>query len=99
MSYSFIPFVNPKLTVLQYASPDIPSLKGCIHDPQVFKAFLTDSLHVPDSQIRLLTNENAARNMILDTFHEHLTMITNIYEGDPIVFFYAGYGSRRMAGQ
>jgi hypothetical protein len=32
--------------------------------------------------------------MILDTFLEHLTMNTNIYEGDPIAFFYAGYGSR-----
>lgn len=85
------------LHVLQYASPDISPLSGCVNDARSFKAFLTDCLHVPGSQIMLLTNKTATRSAVLNTFQKHFTNNTNIDEGDAIVFFYAGHGSRVMA--
>lgn len=57
-------------------------------------AYLTQSLQVPESQIVSLTNETATRSAILDTFQKHLTNNTEIDNGDAIIFFYAGHGSR-----
>lgn len=68
-----------------------------MNDAKSFKAFITDYLHAPGSQIRLLMNESATRRNILDAFQNHLTDNAEIDEGDAIVFFYAGNGSRVRA--
>jgi hypothetical protein len=39
-------------------------------------------------------NKSATRAAIIDAFHKHLTTNTNIDEGDAILFFYAGHGTR-----
>jgi hypothetical protein len=72
-------------------------LEGCVNDAKAFKAFLTERLHVPDSQIMLLMNKGAIRSAILDAIHTHLATNTKINEGDAIVLFYAGHGSRVIA--
>jgi hypothetical protein len=58
------------------------------------KDFLTECLHVPDSQIVLLTNEHATRGAILDNFQKHFTTNPRIHKNDAIVLYYAGHGSR-----
>lgn len=61
--------------------------------------FLTDKLLVPDSHIKLLLNESATRQAILDNFDSHLINNPKINDpaikpGDAIIFYYAGHGSR-----
>ncbi|KAJ6459838.1 caspase domain-containing protein [Mycena sanguinolenta] len=79
----------------------IRGLKGCVNDANAFKDFLTQSLHVPDSEshIKFITNELATRQNILDSFKTHLIENTNIRPqgGDTIIIFYAGHGSRVRA--
>jgi hypothetical protein len=85
--------MQPSL-VAQYASPTIPCLRGSVNDAKAFKGFLTDRLHVPGVQIKLLLNKDATRSAILNTFQKHLTENPQIDEGDALIFFYAGHGSR-----
>ncbi|KAJ7926155.1 caspase domain-containing protein [Mycena leptocephala] len=77
----------------------LPGLKGCVNDAKDFQDFLKKSLHVPDSHIKLIINEDATRANILDAFKTHLINNTDIRAGgdDAIIFFYAGYGSRVAA--
>jgi len=81
----------------QYASSHIPSLKGCVNDAKAFKTFLNGRLCVPDSQIVLLMNKNATRKAILAAFYKHLMRNDDICEGDTIIFYHAGHGSRVTA--
>ncbi|KAF8815985.1 hypothetical protein BYT27DRAFT_7209205 [Phlegmacium glaucopus] len=78
----------------QYMSFEVPNLKGCINDAKSIKSFLVDNLHVPDSQIVLLTNKSATRSAIISNFKSHLINNPEIQKGDAIVIFYAGHGSR-----
>jgi Caspase domain len=52
------------------------------------------SLCVPQSHIVVLTNEGATRYAILSSFENHLVQNNRIKKGDPIVWYYAGHGSR-----
>ena len=75
-------------------SNEIPNLRGCVNDAQSIKAFLFDRLHVPDSQIVFLTNEFATREAIISNFRMHLIYNHEILDGDTMVVYYAGHGSR-----
>jgi hypothetical protein len=44
-----------------------------------------------------LTNKDATRDAILTAFRQHLTTNDWIDEGDAIIFYYAGHGSRVKA--
>ena len=58
------------------------------------RQFLSSSLDVPDSNILVLTNNDATREKILSCFDSHLIRNENIQRNDPIIFFFAGHGSR-----
>jgi hypothetical protein len=96
-TYSQINFILLILSASQYASPHISFLKGCVNDAKAFKTFLNERLRVPDSQIVFLMDKNATRKAILAAFRKHLTTNDNIAEGDTIILYYAGHGSRVTA--
>ncbi|KAJ6579078.1 caspase domain-containing protein [Mycena vulgaris] len=87
----------------RYANSDLPPLKGCVNDAEAFRDYLTGALLVPNTKghIKMLTNEQAKRAQILQTFDEHLIQNSRIRDvdstgsaGDTIIFFFAGHGSR-----
>ena len=55
------------------------------------------SLKVPEANVCTLTDENATREAILSSFQNHLIENPLIEKGDPIIFFFAGHGSRVKA--
>jgi Caspase domain len=61
------------------------------------KSFLVSRLHVPDSHIKLLVNGGATRTKILDAWKTHLVDNDSIRNGDTILIFFAGHGSRVQA--
>lgn len=73
------------------------NLSGCVNDARSMFGFLVDRLHVPASNIVLLTDKAATRQAIISNFEEHLLYNKDILMGDTIVFFYAGHGSRLVA--
>ncbi|KAJ7772891.1 caspase domain-containing protein [Mycena maculata] len=74
----------------------IHGLNGCVNDANDFKAFLTESLRVPESHIVFIADDAATRVNILSKFDTHLIDNPDIrsHGGDTIIFFYAGHGSR-----
>lgn len=69
-----------------------------MNDARAIKSILTSTLGVPDStNIVLLLNEEATREAIIRNFYRHLINNQDIRRGDPILFFYAGHGSRVRA--
>ncbi|KAJ7101730.1 caspase domain-containing protein [Mycena epipterygia] len=78
----------------EYAAPEIPPLAGCANDAKRFKNFLTADCGVPDAQIRLLTNEQATRRNIIETFQAHFINNEQIPDnGALMILFFAGHGS------
>ena len=57
-------------------------------------AFLRDRLQVPEDHIAFLSDESATRGNIISTFSKHLTQNEEILEGDAMIVYYAGHGSR-----
>ena len=64
-----------------------------MNDTRAMKSFLS-SLQVPEANVRTLTDESATRKAIISSFQTHLTENPRIEKGDPIIFFFAGHGSR-----
>ncbi|KDR80085.1 hypothetical protein GALMADRAFT_92295, partial [Galerina marginata CBS 339.88] len=75
-----------------YESSDFLDLRSAVQDAFRYKEYLTDRLRVPESQIQVLTNEEASRAAILRGFIS-LKEDPQIQEGDPIFIFYAGHGA------
>jgi hypothetical protein len=61
------------------------------------KAYLSDGLEVPDSHIFFLSNTAATRDGIITSFWRDLINNESIEDGDTIIIFYAGHGSRASA--
>jgi len=57
------------------------------------KATLSRCLHVPDNQMTLLLDKSATRDAIISAFRR-LIYDPTIRNGDTIIIFYAGHGSR-----
>ncbi|KZT71646.1 hypothetical protein DAEQUDRAFT_90987 [Daedalea quercina L-15889] len=72
-------------------------LTACVSDAKAMQVFLKTKLRVPESQIVTLFDEAAKREAILSTFRSHLTENVAIEEGDGIVFYFAGHGTREYA--
>ncbi|KAJ6526230.1 caspase domain-containing protein [Mycena vulgaris] len=81
----------------EYLSNSIPNLRGCVNDAQTIRTFLTNRFHIPEPQIALLTNGDATRAAILETFQTHLIENSSIEQDDTIIVYYAGHGSRAPA--
>ena len=72
-------------------------LCGCINDSKTVFTYLKDILHVPETNIVLLNDEQATQKTILDTFESHFINNLAITPGDAIIFFFAGHGSHQKA--
>ncbi|HYO50567.1 MAG TPA: caspase family protein, partial [Chloroflexia bacterium] len=69
-------------------------LFGCVNDVENMQAFLINRYHVPPAQIRVLKNEQATRQAILDQFQSFLIANPQIRKGDQVLFQYCGHGSQ-----
>jgi Caspase domain len=69
-----------------------PKLQGCKNDVESMKQFLTDAFTNPT--IECLIDKQATRQAILNKFKEHFSNNREINEGDVMVFYFAGHGSR-----
>lgn len=68
----------------------IPPLAGAVNDVQDLHAFMTQTLHIPPSSIRVLTEKQAVRASILD--HIQTWLIDGTQPGDAVFFQYSGHG-------
>ncbi|KAJ7453079.1 caspase domain-containing protein [Mycena latifolia] len=81
----------------EYLSNSIPNLRGCVNDAQTIRTFLTNRFHIPEPQIAFLTNGDATRAAILEKFQAHLIDNPSVEQGDTVIVYYAGHGSRAPA--
>ncbi|ETW80067.1 hypothetical protein HETIRDRAFT_477650 [Heterobasidion irregulare TC 32-1] len=78
----------------KYQHPGNFDLAGCVNDAKSMVTFLRDRLQVPEDHIAFLSDESATRKNIISTFSNHLTHNEEILEGDAMIMYYAGHGSR-----
>lgn len=81
--------------------PAIPPLKGCANDIKAVEAYLRErtkegewKLVEPTNIPWLLTNENATRQAIINSFEQHLC---NANSDDVVFFYYSGHGAQEKA--
>ncbi|KAJ6566902.1 caspase domain-containing protein [Mycena capillaripes] len=77
----------------------LSQLRGCVNDVHVFQQFLDETFRAQRvmPHFKILLNREATRAAILDAFKSHLICNERIHPGDPIIFFFAGHGSRPAA--
>ncbi|MBW4507362.1 MAG: caspase family protein [Scytonematopsis contorta HA4267-MV1] len=78
----------------EYQYPEIKKLSGCVNDVEAIRIYLINQLGVPEKQIRILTNQEATRANILQTFQEFLIDNSDIQPQSQIFFHYSGHGSQ-----
>lgn len=69
-------------------------LQGAVPDAYAVKEFLQTHLHVSSDHIKLLIDDAATRNKIIEELRDNLPNDDRIQIGDPILVYYAGHGSR-----
>ncbi|NEU71469.1 hypothetical protein PI95_002460 [Hassallia byssoidea VB512170] len=74
----------------------IQNLNGCVNDVKAMRIYLINQLGVPENQIRVLTNQEATRTNILQTFKEFFIDNPDIQPGSQIFFHYSGHGSQMV---
>jgi hypothetical protein len=77
----------------QYPSSDrFKNLAGCVNDTELQKQLLIHRFGFQESDIHILTDTQATRQNILETFDQHL--IQQAKPGDVAVFHFSGHGSQ-----
>jgi hypothetical protein len=71
-------------------------LLGAVPDARAFSDYLTTSLNVPETRIKMLIDQRATRKEIIENLI-NLNSLDAIAVGDPIVIFYAGHGGEALA--
>lgn len=71
-------------------------LAGAVPDAQAFSEYLTTSLNIPETRIKMLIDQEATRKEIIENLI-NLSSLDTIAAGDPIVIFYAGHGGEAPA--
>jgi pimeloyl-ACP methyl ester carboxylesterase len=81
--------------------PFIPPLKGSVNDIKAVEAYLRErtqggewQLVEPTNVPWILTNENATRQAIINSFEQHLC---NANSDDVVFFYYCGHGAQEKA--
>ena len=81
--------------------PFIPPLKGSVNDIKAVEAYLRErtqggewQLVEPTNVPWILTNENATRQVIINSFEQHLC---NANSDDVVFFYYCGHGAQEKA--
>lgn len=71
-------------------------LKRAVDDSNSLKSWLLTKLNVPESRIQVLQNQEATRGAIIKALKD-LSENERIKRDDPILIYYAGYGSQAEA--
>lgn len=74
----------------------VNDLDGCGHDVGAMYGFLRNGYAVPEANIRMLRDEAATRQGIIDAFFEHLVDNDAIRPGDQILFHFSGHGANML---
>lgn len=74
-----------------YRQPGFQRLRGCKNDAQLMANLLQQQFALPRGHCRLLLDEDATRDAILDALRE---LAEGAAAGDLLVVYYAGHGSR-----
>ena len=69
-------------------------LSGCTNDARAIAAFLESRIAHPQLSLKVLLNQDATRQALIDGFRTHLGQAT---AGDTVLFFFAGHGSQERA--
>jgi pimeloyl-ACP methyl ester carboxylesterase len=79
----------------KYPSP-VPQLQGCVNDVMAVKEYLEGRVTSDEFQLnlRILTDQEATRQAIVDSFQQHLCQATS---NDVAFFYYSGHGSQELA--
>src|SRR6266478_6663889 len=78
----------------EYQAESVPNLNGCVNDIEAMRVFLMNQFGVPEDHILLLSNQQATRAAILQSFEEFLIDNATITFNDQILFHYSGHGSQ-----
>ncbi len=76
----------------EYKSPTVKNLNGCVNDVENMRTLLITKFDFKEENIQTLTNKQATRDAILQTFQNHL--IARAAPGAIVVFHYSGHGSQ-----
>ena len=76
------------------AAPRVSNLRGCVNDVNDMYDLLTKNFGFKDSDIRVLTNEQATHGNIIEAVQEHL--IKKAKKDALVVFYYSGHGSQAL---
>ena len=79
-----------------YKARNCPTLNACVNDGKKLAAFLADKFPRQYLRIESLYNEMATYDRILSLF-ERASSNTSIQQGDLVIFYFAGHGSRNTA--
>jgi hypothetical protein len=69
-----------------------PDLAGAVNDASAFRDALLARYGFAPAEVRVLLDQEASRQAILEAIEEHLVLRAG--PGDHLVFFYAGHGAR-----
>ncbi len=88
-----VPGIYALLVGIDRYPPPIHPLRGCVNDVLAFETYLQtrvdrDGYHL---HLRVLKDEQATRQAIIDGFRDHLAQAT---EQDIVLFYYCGHGSQ-----
>lgn len=71
--------------------PPVPALGGCVQDSSEVQAYLEGTIPAEKLNLKVLRDEDATRENVIDAFMNHLTQA----DGDDSVFIhYSGHGSQ-----
>jgi len=70
----------------------VSDLDGCVNDVENMKGLLRDKFGFEENNIKVLRNEEATRETIIESFQTHL--IAKASKDDIAVFHYSGHGSQ-----
>jgi len=79
----------------RYQYPEIDRLRGALNDVENMKKLLKTRFGFEESDIVMLTNEQATRQAIMNAFRDHLIAKTKEPGDELVVFHYSGHGSQR----
>ena len=71
-------------------------LAGAVSDARAFSEYLTTSLNVPETRIKMLIDQEATRKEIVENII-NLSSLDAIAVGVPVVIFYAGHRGEALA--
>jgi pimeloyl-ACP methyl ester carboxylesterase len=84
------------VAVNYYLSPDIRGLGGCVNDVYLFSQTLQERFGVAEDNLKILTDQEATHDGIIDEFRQHLTR-RSWGTDDVALFYFSGHGAQTLA--